>query len=218
MSKSAKIVGIGAVAVLAVSASAAFAGNNGTQRYGSQGALQIKVDGKIYQEAINEDTVRNGGEIKIKHGYHRGTIYGHGNSANISASGASAVISVNSILNDDSSRPSVTTSDIKQLSVNKARVENGGKITTGNIIGHGNSVSISASGATSAIAVTSINDTRVASLSTGKITQVAVNTDNVSNGGTILAGKITGNGNSVSIGASGATAGISVSITKGWGN
>jgi len=209
MSKNVKFVGMAAIA-LAVSASAAFA----HERIGAKG-LEIKVRGNIEQEAINYNYVNNAGEINIQGANYGGVIKGHGNSANVSASGASSVISVTSIKNDDWSRPKISTKAITQTSDNHGRIDNGGRITAGNIYGHGNSASISASGATSAIAVASIADKKVTSLATGCITQIAYNHGDVTNGGSIAVGKISGNGNSASIGASGATAAISVSITKG---
>jgi hypothetical protein len=145
-----------------------------------------------------------------------GDLTGTGASVSVGASGATSAIgfsSLNSIGNTTGkAAAAITTGDINQGTVNNGRVFNLGAIDGGNVTGRGASLNVSASGATSAIAYTSINNNNSNSpaINTNNITQGALNFQRVTNLGVISAGSISGNGASASITAAGATSAIGV--------
>lgn len=172
-------------------------------------AFDINV-GDIDQSANNSKIIGNIGIISTQ------SLTGHGASEFVSASGAEAVAGVSSI---NAASPSVKTGDITNGATNNGAVLNGGLITTwtgngfnfGDIEGRGASVSVGASGSRTATGYTSINGTNyAASIQTRNITQNSVNTALVGNLGIIAVGNVSGNGASVSIGASGATSAVGV--------
>lgn len=117
----------------------------------------------------------------------------------------------------------LTTDNIIQNTSNDAKVTNNGEIKQeGMISGDGASVSISAAGAVSSASVSSINAPEFNSISlgtnskTGNLQQNTRNTGNVTNtnltsGGILEPGGISGDGASVSVSATGSASAVSVS-------
>lgn len=208
-------------ASLSVSAVGASSVIGGTSIGGTAPAIEIK--GAINQDAKNTADVTNRGKIGTGGLYGLpGSVSGDGASLSISASGATTAVGYTSIGNNNIANLQINTKAINQHSENSGTVINRQKngdpntINVGSINGKGASASIAASGATTAIGVTSINDAKLASVTTGPINQTAVNNGPVTNKGTITVGGagLSGTGLSLSIGASGATAVASVSFMK----
>lgn len=153
------------------------------------------------QTAVNNNVVINAGAQAT------GPVTGFGNSVSISATGAlTQAASVNSFL----STPNLSA---MQSAVNLAPVINNGTAGfTGSILGGGNSVSISATGAAASISASGLNDV----LASGVVgfngsSQTALNTGLVSNTGVIaMAGGLGGFANSLSISSTGALAQASI--------
>ena len=103
-----------------------------------------------------------------------GDVGGVGAGAQISATGATSSVSVSSIGNDTT--PTLGGGGVGQTTNNNGAITNSGIIaSSGTLSGAGSSASISAVGAASSFSVSSINDTAVASLMPGNITQTTNN-------------------------------------------
>jgi hypothetical protein len=163
--------------------------------------------GNIAEGAANVGPVLNLGLI-TNH-----SLVGNGASEFVSASGADSFVGVTSI---NAGAPSVKTGNIEQGALNLGPVVNLGIITTNGdqVKGHGASVSVSASGARSAVSYTSIknnnskSNSKSPTVNTGNITQVSINGKLVANLGAIGVGNVSGNGASLSVNASGASAAV----------
>ena len=168
--------------------------------------------GAIRQNVSNSGIVVNLGAITTE----KNEVKGHGASVSVGASGARSAVGYTSINNNNDKSPSINTKNITQNAFNNrgGAVINLGAIGVGNVRGNGASISLSASGASTAVGMTSINDNKAPTVSTGNITQVAFNNALVVNAGVIRAGQIQGTGASVGISATGAAAVASVSIMK----
>ena len=173
------------------------------------GAPSVKT-GEIEQGALNLGPVVNLGIITTNDKQ----VKGDGASVSVSASGARSAVSYTSIKNNNNKSPTVNTESITQVSINGKLVANLGAIGVGNVSGNGASLSVNASGASTAVGMTSINDNKAPTVKTGNITQAALNLGPVVNAGIISAGYIQGTGASVGISATGAAAVASVSIMK----
>ena len=199
MSRNVKLFASVAIAALIAGGPTAFAG--------SPTAFADRPDiktGDIAEGAANVGPVLNLGLIT------NFSLVGNGASEFVSASGADSFVGVTSI---NAGAPSVKTGNIEQGALNLGPVvKNLGIITTnGNQVkGHGASVSVSASGARSAVSYTSIenNNSKSPTVNTGNITQASINGTLVANLGAIGVGNVSGNGASLSVNASGASAAV----------
>ena len=209
MSGNVKLFASVAIAALIAGTPVAFAGgkgHGGNHKGGGSTPSQhdIKV-GDIRESAVNFKPVLNGGLIKTY------SLKGDGASGFVSASGADSFVGVTSI---NARAPSVDAGAIKQDTSNSGIVVNLGAITTkkNEVKGRGASVSVSASGARSAVGYTSINNNndKSPSINTKNITQKAFNHSGgaVINLGAIGVGDVSGNGASLSVNASGASAAV----------
>jgi hypothetical protein len=141
------------VAVVALLAGAPSAWAGGPQKNGANDTIKLKVKDDIRQTTINKARVKNLGRIK------QGKLEGKGASTSISASGAVSSISALNIADCCQNNLNIKVAvgdDIKQTSVNKAKVTNKGKVSMGSVVGRGASVSVSAIGAASVVSLTSI--------------------------------------------------------------
>lgn len=174
--------------------------------------------GEVNQVTVNRGTVttnHNGGTgngsgvISVTNG-----ISGNGASIGVSASGAVSAVGISSVNNSTTNRD-ITVDDVTQTTASRGQITNrGGTINVGSISGTGAGVSISATGAASQVAVSSINDAQVGDVNLGQISQTSTNYGYVSNTGTITTGNVTGAGASVSVGAVGAASAVSFSAVK----
>lgn len=166
------------------------------------------LTGPIIQGTVNTGYVTNNGVI------YAGSLYGNGSSASVSATGAASAVSLTRI---NGGPIHSYNRGIAQLTINLAPVSNYGRISVGNIAGHGASASVSASGAVSQVANTSICYGCTSSFRTGPVYQATLNTAPVTNQGTIYAGRVTGAGASASVSALGAGSVVSGTIiSKGY--
>lgn len=154
-----------------------------------------------------------------------GEISGDRASASLSATGAASSVGLASINNKGlSGTPSIDVGNVEQTTINSGAIVNQGQdsdgmvgvgnnvITTGEISGTAASVSISATGAISAVSIASVNGQQGLGGSTvGNIAQSTTNSGSVTNSGTINAGSLTNAGTSASISATGAGAAASFS-------
>ena len=205
-----ELIGTGASASVSASGATSAIGfsslNSGGNATGK--AAASITTGDIYQGTVNNSPVLNFGAIDSRN------VTGRGASLSVNASGATSAVAYTSINNNNHKSPSIITRDITQGTLNFQGVTNLGTISAGSITGNGASASITAAGATSAIGVTSINDNNIASVATGAIKQTSANGGPISNVGIISVAGVSGTGASLSIGASGATSAVSVSIMK----
>lgn len=164
--------------------------------------------GAVTQTSTNDAEVFNFGIITGT-----GNISGHGASASVSAVGASSQIAVSRI-NTATVANATSIASANQRATNNTTgiITNLGNITVGDITGNGASASISATGASAQLSIARINTTTVQNATvTGNVTQNATNNAPISNTGVISAGNITGAGAAATIGATGASAVVSVS-------
>ena len=132
----------------------------------------------------------------------------------VSATGAASSVSVTRI---NGGPIDSFNAGVAQLTINLAPVNNYGRISVGNIAGHGASASVSASGAVSQVSNTSICYSCSSSFHTGPIAQATLNAAPVTNQGSIYAGRVTGAGASASVSALGAGSVVSGTIiSKGY--
>ena len=164
--------------------------------------------GNIVQDVDNGSDVSNSnGGFVIGTGLNT-----DGSSASASATGAVSSVSLTSILNTGAPGTLPSFGNISQTTDNTGSIiNNGGTISSGTITGNGTSISISAVGAVSSVAYTSITDSvSIAGASFGAINQQSTNTGAITNAGTaIVDNTLTGNGASVSVSALGAGAATS---------
>jgi hypothetical protein len=174
----------------------------------------------VNQKTTNNANVSNYGDID--HG--GGLISGNGASLSISATGAVSSLSVSSINAPEFDSIEIGTYGFDE--VLSQETTNTGNITnthtfnyligSGNVSGDGASVSVSALGGASAVSMSSINNQGSFfygnQIEVGGIQQSTVNNGAITNhGGTVATGNISGDGASVSVGASGAVSSVSVS-------
>ncbi|MEP0942219.1 MAG: hypothetical protein ABJH63_18645 [Rhizobiaceae bacterium] len=168
------------------------------------------------QGAYNYAAISNKGLVEA------GNLEGNGASVGISAIGANTSIGASSIGSQRRvalSTSAVESREIFQTVYNFIRVQNSGRVNTGNLSGNGASTQIAATGASASFGMSSINGSRlqlgdVNSTNAIKIIQQANNVDNpsrINNSGSISVGDISGHGASAQISAAGASASVSVS-------
>lgn len=138
---------------------------------------------------------------------------GAGSSASISASGAVSAVSLSTIGGGASTTAS--TAFVLQGTANTGRILNYGRIYAGTLHGAGASVSISATGAASSVAITKINNHGSTHVLSGPIIQGTINFGSVTNNGYVRAGSLYGNGSSVSVSAVGAASQASITRING---
>jgi hypothetical protein len=177
--------------------------------------VDITID-NINQTTFNNADIVNYGDID----HFGNSVSGNGASLSISATGAVSSISVSGINAPELDLVSIGVGEtVSQRTSNFGDITNihgfDGQIWSGTVSGDGASVSVSATGAASAISVSSIHNQERsfgADISLGGIRQSTWNSGTITNyGGSITTGNITGDGASVSIGASGAISSVSVS-------
>jgi len=149
-------------------------------------------------------------------------ISGDGASVSISATGSASSVSLSQINSNNNVALESRVGNVDQTTITRAsEVTNVGRIANKDpdgITGDAASLSISATGAVSAVSASFVNSTEIALLDVGNISQftqndAAVTNTNVSTGGSpsdIDTGDITGNGASVSVSATGAASSASV--------
>jgi hypothetical protein len=184
--------------------------------------------GSINQVTTNKADVTNANLPALSyHGYGHygyghsgmdvGRISGDGASVSVGATGAVSSVSVSSIGNTpEHSHQDTDIGNVNQTTTNKGTILNyGGKISTGTISGDGASVSIAATGAASAVSVSSIADCQpLGHVDIGNVSQTTQNYAPVTNIGQISTRALTGNGSSVSVSAVGAASAVSISAIK----
>ena len=178
----------------------------------------------VSQSVNNAAPVTNGGEIALGTGN-----LANGAVASMSATGAQASVSVSSINTATFTSPflgAINQTATNSLGVPGPAITNSVTgLTTGNLAGHGSSVSATATGAAASIGVSYINTTAwsmmgiaPAVIGVPVVVQTASNTGAVNNFafGTISVGNISGTGASVRSSAAGAVASIALtSILSG---
>lgn len=185
-------------------------------------AVSTTLIGVVGQVTQNFGSVTNFGVILLGNG----DISGNGATAAVSASGAVSSVSVSNVSTDPSvpffgSIPSGANSVtaigvVGQVTLNIAPVLNVGLITSGDLSGVGSSAVISASGATSSVAVTNLSDSPAGNVTTvGLVGQATVNLAPVTNAGVISAGNLSGAGATAAVTAAGATSVVSISNIAG---
>jgi len=154
-----------------------------------------------------------------------GNLSGAGSSVSVSGTGAASSVAYSTIANVDSTSlgPDINVGPVDQLTLNEGSVTvNGGTINAGNLSGNGTSVSIAATGAVSAVSVSSINAGQTLgggaagnnATTVGNVTQTTTNTAPVTASGAINAASLAGNGAGVSVSATGAAASVGASAIK----
>ena len=180
--------------------------------------LGVPPGPNVFQQVVNTATISNVGEITL----------GSGNLANgavaaLSATGAQASVSINAINTTTFTSPLL--GGINQTVTNSiagppSDVTNSIMgLTTGNLAGHGSSVSTTATGAAASVGASFINTTSWTMLGIGSVFQTATSTGNVNNlalTNPISVGSISGTGASVRASATGAATSIALtSILSG---
>jgi hypothetical protein len=177
--------------------------------------VDLTID-DVDQTTANFANIGNYGDID----HFGGSIGGNGASLSISATGAVSSLSVSGINAPEVDSISIGVGEtIFQSTLNNGNVLNthgfDTQVVSGTVSGDGASVSVSATGGASAISVSSIHNQERSfgtDISFGGIQQSTKNFGTINNqGGSITTGNITGDGASVSIGASGAVSSVSVS-------
>ena len=157
--------------------------------------------GKIDQKAVNT------GDIKNNHA--SVTVDGRlktGASASVAATGAVASTSFSTV---GGSMPGIKTGDVKQTATNGGDVSNRkATVEVGRLSGDGSSASIGATGAVASVSDSSI-DSSAGKVKIGDVKQKVSNGGDINNSGKITAGRLSGDGSSVSISATGAVASVS---------
>jgi len=178
----------------------------------------------VFQQVTNTGLgVSNQGTIGLGTG-----ALANGASASMSATGAQAAISVGAINTTAFTTPllGVITQTTTNGGLTPTPVTNEAGITTGNLSGHGSSVSVTATGAASSIGISFINTPAWSSFPLGPVNQTATNNGAITNGviggggavtpAPISVGSLSGTGASVRASATGAAASIAVtSILSG---
>ncbi|MEW6451464.1 MAG: hypothetical protein AB1490_12480 [Pseudomonadota bacterium] len=211
------LTGVGsAIVASAVGAGASFAvssiGDTSTASLTTAATTVIPITQQVANTGTN---ITNFGQVSV------GAISGNGAAVSMSATGAQASVSVSAINTTAFTTPWATAlQTVSNGSVgNPAAVNNNSTgVTTGNLSGHGSSVSVGATGAVASIGYSFINTTAWSSFPTGA-NQAATNVgaiSNVPNVDTISVGSLSGTGASVRASAAGAVASVSVnSILSG---
>jgi hypothetical protein len=181
-------------------------------------SIDLTID-DVNQVTSNTASVTNNGDIN----HNLGDISGNGASLSISATGAVSSLSVSSINAPEFNSVSIGTYGndevLFQSTSNSGAITNNHAFDTltwsDDVSGDGASVSVSAIGGASAISLSSINNQARHwgnQVEFGGIQQNTVNSGKITNnGGSLITDDITGDGASVSIGASGAVSSVSVS-------
>jgi hypothetical protein len=182
-------------------------------------SVTVGVSGS--NETVEQDTTNIGNITNTNNNnsvIDAGNVSGHGASVSVSATGAASALSVSSIANYDVGQDqNITIGEIDQDTYNRGTIlNNGGSLETDNISGKGASVSVSGSGAISAVSVSSILDAQqLGDVNViDDISQTTTNSGNVTNVGNVTTGALTGNGASVSVSALGAASSVSFSSIK----
>lgn len=212
--KSGDITGHGAsTQVSAIGANAALGAssiNGGTAK------VEIFGAGPPFQRTDNRGDVRNTGKIDT------GSLSGTGSSSQISAVGASTSINVASI---EGTGAFMAGDQLSQSASNIARnVRNTGDISSGALIGTGSSIQIASIGASSSVAVSSLDGGGVGFRGTpgDNFRSIAINNADIVNSGTAakpnsitINGDLSGLASSASISAVGASTSFSLNSTGG---
>jgi len=191
------------------------------------GTIYVK---NINQTAINKDKVENKGNTRVT------KISGPNASASTSATGASAAAvvtstqggikvkgGINSKWDDKNySKQAISSIQVKtitQTAINKGDVTNKGDVSGygkkhhPDITGAGASATTNATGASTVVSLTSINDVKFPSVSVGRISQLSINNGKVTNLGNVSVGNLSGANAYAGTSAVGASAVVSVGIT-----
>ena len=185
----------------------------GAGTYVSFSNLRFALAGTaVTQTASNDAQIINNGYVVTSSG-----LMGPGASAAVGATGAAAVVSVSAI-NQGLDGPAGSFGNITQSASNNTNgtgasvnsrfsgVDGSGDTA----LGQGSSMSVTASGAVASVGFTGIGSVAFITPNTGNVTQSANNMGSVStySSGSIVNGALRGDGASLSVGASGATASV----------
>lgn len=186
--------------------------------------------GDIKQTAVNRGNVANAGEGKREREFRAGRaisdthsfstafitvgdLIGTGSSASSSASGAVSSMSISSIDGEGSTTTEI--SSIEQDSTNSGEIVNLAEIEAGSLDGAGTSVSVTAIGSASSVAIAKTDNGGSITADTGPVTQDSKNHGAVENRGVINALSLNGNGAGVSVSATGASSQLSLTRIDG---
>jgi hypothetical protein len=226
VSNTSQIVGTGltgagsSASISALGAGASFS----TSSIGDVSSAPLNSGGANVGVSVTQQVTNTGANTVNNGGISLGTgTLANGASASVSATGAQGAISVSSINTQSFTTPllggilqTVTNGGASASTVSNSSLG----ITTGDLSGHGASVSATASGAAASVGVSFINTPAWSSFPLGPVNQNATNTGSVTNGaglnGQLSVGALSGTGASVRSSATGASASIAVtSILSG---